>query len=89
MAVPRERREAEPAPHVAESEPPKLSQYARAAQLWLRDALWYLRHNPNTWKIGGGLIAAVFALFVLSHVLTGRIFPNVWALGVNLGGKTD
>jgi len=88
MAVPRERREAEPAPHVAESEPPKLSQYARAAQVWLRDALWYLRHNPNTWKIGGGLLVAVFALFILSHVLTGRIFPNVWALGVNLGGKT-
>ncbi len=88
MAVPRARRAAEPAPHVAESEPPKLSQYARATQVWLRDALWYLRHNPNTWKISGGVMAATFALFILSHVLTGRIFPNVWALGVNLGGKT-
>lgn len=88
MAVPRERREAEPAPHVAEAEPPKLSQYAHAAQLWARDALWYLRHNPTTWKIGAGVIVAAFALFILSHLLTGRIFPNVWALGVNLGGQT-
>lgn len=88
MATPREQRENEtPASHVAVEESPVRVAWQRFS-LWIRDAFWYLRHNPTSWKIGAGLVVAFVAIFILSHVLTGRIFPNVWALGLNLGGKT-
>jgi LysM repeat protein len=53
-----------------------------------RDAVWYLRHN--TYVLIGviGLIVAVAGLFLGVHLIGGRIFPNVWALGVNIGDMT-
>jgi LysM repeat protein len=55
------------------------------ALVFTRDALWYIRHNR---LILLGLIAAVIAVigfYLGSHVIGGRVFPNVWTLNVNLG----
>lgn len=88
MAVPRETpRDREPASHVAPVGT-DFRRYVRAGQLWVRDALWYARHNPNVWKIGLGAVASAILVFILWHVLGGKIFPNVWAANVNLGGMT-
>jgi hypothetical protein len=34
------------------------------------------------------LIGVVLVLFILTYLLTGRIFPNVWALGISIGDMT-
>jgi lipoprotein-anchoring transpeptidase ErfK/SrfK len=60
----------------------------RRADLMVKDALWYMRYRPVVWQIGGAAILAIFAIFALSYVLPGRIFPNVYAMGVPLGGLT-
>lgn len=54
----------------------------------LRDAFWYLRRNPLVWRVALGGLGAVFLLFVIANFFGGRIFPNVWALDVHLGGMT-
>ncbi|MFN8564729.1 MAG: L,D-transpeptidase family protein [Anaerolineae bacterium] len=53
-----------------------------------RDALWYIYHNPIILLALIGLIVALIGLFLGTHVFGGRIFPNVWALNVNLGDLT-
>src|SRR5690606_14595009 len=58
------------------------------ANVILRDAFWYLRRNPLVWKSALGIAGVIFALFVIVNFLSGRIFPNVWSLGVALGGMT-
>ena len=60
----------------------------RRAALWLRDAFWYGVHNSGIRKGAAALVAGLFSLFVLVHVVTGRIFPNVWALGLPVGDLT-
>ncbi len=55
---------------------------------WVRDAIWYTRHNPPVLFGIIGSIAAVFVLYILFHLFTGRIFPNVYTAGINLGGLT-
>lgn len=58
------------------------------AALYLRDAGWYVRSTPLI-PLGAALVLAVlFLAFAASHVVNGRIFPNVWALGINLGDLT-
>lgn len=54
----------------------------------LRDGLWYVRHTPALWFGLIGLVGVLFVVFVATHVFNGRVFPNVWAAGVNLGDKT-
>ena len=54
----------------------------------LRDGVWYVRHTPALWFGLIGLVGVLFVVFVATHVLNGRIFPNVWAAGVNLGDLT-
>ena len=53
-----------------------------------RDALWYLQHN--TYALIGliGVVVIVVGLFLGTHVFGGRVFPNVWSMGVNLGDLT-
>jgi LysM repeat protein len=57
-------------------------------QLLLRDAWWYTTTKPYVLRglVGVGLF--LFFVFVFTHLLTGRIFPNVWTLGVHLGDLT-
>jgi len=63
---------------------------ALGQRVWgfFRDVLWYIRTDI---RIALGLITAVaFAIvaFLAVNLLSGRVFPNVWALGVGLGGMT-
>lgn len=53
-----------------------------------RDLLWRLRNDVRFTGIAAAVVAALFLIFVLTYTGQNRIFPNVWALGVNLGGKT-
>lgn len=53
-----------------------------------RDTLWYIRHNPLVLIALIGAVVALIGLFLGTHVFGGRIFPNVWALGVNVGDMT-
>ncbi len=53
-----------------------------------RDTFWRIRSSKS---IGIGLIAAVIGvvlIYLLLHLTQSRIFPNVWALGVNLADMT-
>ncbi len=61
---------------------------AQRFNLMARDALWYVTHTP---QLLFGLIAVavlIFLIFIGSHVFSGRIFPNIWALGVAVGDLT-
>lgn len=60
----------------------------KRANLMMQDALWYARYRPRVWQIGGAVIALIIAVFLFSHWIPGRIFPNVYALGVSIGGLT-
>lgn len=92
MAVPRE----EKVPPSPAREPVGMTAQSRIhtealkkrAQLVVQDALWYARHRPSVWRWGGLIAVAVVLLFLGSYLLPGRIFPNVYALGVPLGGLT-
>ncbi len=53
-----------------------------------RDALWYVRHNRIILAAIILLVVALIGLFLGSHILGGRLFPNVWALNTNLGELT-
>ncbi|MCC6614503.1 MAG: L,D-transpeptidase family protein [Anaerolineae bacterium] len=57
-------------------------------RLFLAELWWRTTHTPQALYALGGILVLGFVIFVLSHVLGGRIFPNVWALGVNIGGMT-
>lgn len=54
----------------------------------LLDFLWTIRHDVRI-PIG---IAAVIVVLALGYIgifaLGGRVYPNVWAMGVNVGGMT-
>jgi hypothetical protein len=55
------------------------------AGIFVRDLMWYVTHSTTILLglVGIGLL--IFALYVASHLMGARIFPNVWAAGVNLG----
>jgi len=94
MAVPRE---AEAPPDPEDRAPVGLTAQIAAfdsaalkkrANLMVQDALWYARYRPRVWQIGGGTLVLMMALFLFSHWIPGRIFPNVYAMGVPVGGLT-
>jgi hypothetical protein len=58
------------------------------AVIFIRDLYWYVTHTAALLFGLAGLGLLIFALFVGSHLVTGRIFPNVWASGVYLGDMT-
>lgn len=53
-----------------------------------RDIAWYITHTRAVLSGVVAVVGVVFLLFAASHVFNGRIFPNVWAAGVNLGDQT-
>lgn len=58
------------------------------AVLYLRDAWWHARTTPLI-PLSAAFMAGVLLLaFIVAHLVNGRIFPNVWALGVSLGDMT-
>lgn len=61
---------------------------ARRVSLLGQDVWWYLRNTPIV-ALGIGVVVGLYLLlFAGTHVVQGRIFPNVWAFGVNLGDMT-
>jgi LysM repeat protein len=54
----------------------------------IRDLVWYIFHTPQILMGIGALMGLMFLLFIATHVLVGRIFPNVWAAGIPLGDMT-
>ena len=58
------------------------------ARLARRDLWWHVQRNPYIVPGIVGLLAVVFVGFVALRVLQGRIFPNVYALGISLDNLT-
>ncbi|MEZ4668512.1 MAG: peptidoglycan binding domain-containing protein [Anaerolineae bacterium] len=56
--------------------------------LAVRDILWYITHTRAVMSGTIIVVAVVVALFAISHLVNGRIFPNVWAAGINIGDMT-
>jgi len=50
-----------------------------------RDTLWYVQHKPIILISIVAVIIAAIGIFLGTHILGGRVFPNVWALNTNLG----
>lgn len=63
--------------------------FREQAQVYLKDARWYVTHHPILPRLAAGLAAAGLAVVVLLFVVSGRIFPGISALGVAMGGKTQ
>lgn len=58
------------------------------ALVLLRDGAWYLRQN-RLLLVGAALLPVLLAAFYIGiHVFGDRVFPNVWALGQNIGDMT-
>jgi len=56
--------------------------------LWIKDAVWYLRKHP---VIIQGVVATMIVAILIhyaSFALSGRIFPYVKTMGVDIGGLT-
>jgi len=68
--------------------PSRASAAVGRVHVFLRDLLWHTKNNHLILYGIAGLLVAAVLLWLGSFVLGGRIFPNVWALGVNIGGMT-
>lgn len=56
--------------------------------VYLRNWLWLLMHRTPAPRIALGVVVLGVMFVLLSSVLSGRVFPNVWSLGVSLGGMS-
>lgn len=57
--------------------------------LTAQDALWYVRGHMNwVWRGVGVGVAMLVLLFFMTYTVSGRIYPNVSTMGVNIGGMT-
>lgn len=66
----------------------RLPDVARQAQVYLADAVWYVRHNPAFLRWVGGGVAVLILLYFLSFFVSGRIAPNVRIAGIGVGGQS-
>jgi lipoprotein-anchoring transpeptidase ErfK/SrfK len=60
----------------------------KSMKVWMSDAWWYATHRPDFIRIAGAAAVVLFLIFAASHVLSGRIFPNVWVMGIPVGDLT-
>jgi hypothetical protein len=67
----------------------KSLEFVKRASLIFGDIHWYVLHKPKVWQIAGGVFGVFFLLFVVSHWLGGRAFPNVWSLGISIGDMSE
>ena len=93
MAIPREEKiappeEREPVGTTAQQSRVDTEALKKRANLVMQDALWYARYKPSVWRWIAIVLIVGFAIFMGSYVFPGRIFPNVYAMGVPLGGLT-
>ncbi len=77
------------APRWARQRRPEAPANANAWQyklrLLLQDAWWYTLHRPYVLRGALLLLVGLFALYIVSHLAGGLIFPNVYALDMPLG----
>jgi hypothetical protein len=64
------------------------SDWRARAGILIRDFFWYLTHSTSVLLAVVVVVLVIFGVYAGSHVVNGRIFPNVWAAGVYLGGMT-
>lgn len=57
-------------------------------RLVLRDLLWFIFSRAPIFKIGGLMLIGFMLVFLGSYVFSGRIFPNIRAMGVGVGDLT-
>ncbi len=58
------------------------------AKLFVQDSWWYIRHRTPAFRIVGGIIGLTILFVLAALVLSPNIGPNIWALGMPLGGKS-
>ncbi len=56
------------------------------ALLLAQDGLWYVRQQRKLWRAVAAGAVIVGVLFLLAYAVSGRIYPNVSAMGVDVGG---
>lgn len=67
---------------------PQVGGVLHKARFVFNELWWRATHTPQLLWLVGGIAAATAILFVLVNLIGGRIFPNVYALGVPLAGLT-
>ena len=53
-----------------------------------QDWLWHVQRNPKILKILLAVPVTVAIMYIATVALSGRIFPNIWAMGVYIGDMT-
>jgi hypothetical protein len=61
---------------------------AARAETALHDFSWAVRRDVRIPAALASAVAACVLVYVATYVLGGRIFPNVWVLGLDVGGNT-
>lgn len=56
------------------------------ALLLAQDGLWYLRQQPWVWRGTLAAVGILTVLYFLTYMISGKIYPNVTAMGVAVGG---
>ncbi|MDX2075708.1 MAG: L,D-transpeptidase family protein [bacterium] len=56
--------------------------------LWIKDAFWYIRKHPIILQGIAGALVVLVILHYASFAFTGRIFPYIKTMGVDIGGLT-
>lgn len=74
--------------HAAQSRLPGGAGVWQRARIIAGDILWYALHTRQIRLAGLAIIGVLLVIFVGLHIIQARIFPNVWALGVNIGDMT-
>lgn len=74
--------------HAAQSRLPADTGLWQRARIIAQDALWHVRHTRQIQLAVLAVFAVLLVIFAGLHVIQGRIFPNIWALGVNIGDMT-
>ncbi|MFN8379486.1 MAG: L,D-transpeptidase family protein [Anaerolineae bacterium] len=69
--------------------PGRLAAGGAVAGLALRDMAWRVRRDRRYLLLIVAAFVAVGAVYLILHVTQNRVFPNVWALGVNVGDMTE
>ena len=59
------------------------------AGLLVQNAPWYGRRQRLVLTVVVVLAVVVIGLFIATNVLAGRIFPNVWVMGIYIGDMTE
>ncbi len=70
------------------SMPEGTSEILGKIRILIGDTLWYLFNRTPFLKIGGAVLGIGFLIYLASFVFSGKIFPNVWTMGIGLGDLT-